>query len=118
MVDLILSLTADVPVDAKDRNGCSALFYAATLGHVDCTRALLKNNAQPNFQDKKLRTAAHCAAAKGQLATLKLLWQHGASFDLGNHRGDLPIHEAAQAGSIGKFNSTDHFMLRVNSYSN
>lgn len=56
-----------------------------------------------DFKDRKLRTAAHCGAAKGQLHTLKVLHQYGASFNIENHRGDLPFHEAVQTGSFGKW---------------
>lgn len=55
-----------------------------------------------SFQDKRLRTAQHCAAAKGQMRVLKLLRQFGASFDMQNYRGDLPFHEAVQTGNKGK----------------
>ncbi|KAK8783104.1 hypothetical protein V5799_015559 [Amblyomma americanum] len=85
-------------VDAVDSNGCSALFYAVTLGHADCTQLLLKYGAAPNRQDHKGRTPAHCGAAKGQLETLKILWQHGANLYMRNQRGDLPLHEAVQSG--------------------
>ncbi|XP_075721471.1 uncharacterized protein LOC142764824 [Rhipicephalus microplus] len=85
-------------VDAVDSNGCSALFYAVTLGHADCTQLLLKYGAAPNRQDHKGRTPAHCGAAKGQIETLKILWQHGANLYMRNQRGDLPLHEAVQSG--------------------
>ncbi|XP_049526672.1 ankyrin repeat domain-containing protein 12-like isoform X1 [Dermacentor silvarum] len=85
-------------VDAVDSNGCSALFYAVTLGHADCTQLLLKYGAAPNRQDHKGRTPAHCGAAKGQMETLKILWQHGANLYMRNQRGDLPLHEAVQSG--------------------
>uniref|UniRef100_A0A1I7XHH4 ANK_REP_REGION domain-containing protein n=1 Tax=Heterorhabditis bacteriophora TaxID=37862 RepID=A0A1I7XHH4_HETBA len=51
--------------------------------------------------DNRLRTASHCAAAKGQMRMLKLLKQFNASFEIQNYRGDLPIHEAIQAGCKG-----------------
>lgn len=43
-------------VDVIDGNGCSALFYAVTLGHADSTEVLLKLGADPNRQDRKGRT--------------------------------------------------------------
>ncbi|XP_071447314.1 uncharacterized protein [Hetaerina americana] len=86
-------------VDVIDANGCTALFYAATLGHADSTRLLLGFGAQPNRQDRKGRTAAHCGAAKGQLETLRLLVSvGGADLWIRNVRGDLPLHEAVQSG--------------------
>ncbi|CAG0880106.1 unnamed protein product [Cyprideis torosa] len=85
-------------VDVMDANGCTALFYAVTLGHADCSHALLKFGAEPNRQDRKGRTPAHCGAAKGQLETLKILSKHQANLWLRNVRGDLPLHEAVQSG--------------------
>ncbi|CAD5233023.1 unnamed protein product [Bursaphelenchus xylophilus] len=86
-------------IDGKDKNGDTPLFYASTFGHYDCAEMLLKNDADPNHVDKRLRTAAHCAAAKGQMRILKLLRQFGTSFDMQNYRGDLPFHEAVQTGN-------------------
>ena len=60
-------------VDATDGNGCSALFYAATLGHTSDAEVLLAAGAMPNRRDSRGRTAAHCAAAKGMLSSLKSL---------------------------------------------
>ena len=43
-------------VDLVDANGCTALFYAVTLGHADCAQLLLDCGANANHQDKKGRT--------------------------------------------------------------
>ncbi|KAI6236692.1 hypothetical protein M3Y95_00184900 [Aphelenchoides besseyi] len=100
-IRLLLKRCNQKLADGKDKNGDTPLFYAATFGHYECARLLLENaNADPNHVDKRLRTAAHCAAAKGQMRTLKLLRQYGASFDMANYRGDLPFHEAVQTGNI------------------
>ncbi|XP_076315098.1 uncharacterized protein LOC143227549 [Tachypleus tridentatus] len=85
-------------VETIDSNGCTALFFAVTLGHADCTQLLLQHGADPNRQDRKGRTAAHCGAAKGQLETLKILESNGGNMWLPNVRGDLPLHEAVQSG--------------------
>ncbi|XP_023216625.1 inversin-B-like isoform X2 [Centruroides sculpturatus] len=85
-------------VDIIDSNGCTALFYAVTLGHADCTQLLLKYGAEPNRQDRKGRTPAHCGAAKGQLETLKILSKNGANLWIRNIRGDVALHEAVQSG--------------------
>ncbi|KAJ1364602.1 hypothetical protein KIN20_024725 [Parelaphostrongylus tenuis] len=86
------------PVDQRDRAGHTALFYAVTYGHYEAARRLLDHGANPNHQDHRLRTPAHCAAAKGQMRMLKLLKQYNASFEIQNYRGDLPVQEAVQAG--------------------
>ncbi|KAM3716378.1 Ankyrin repeat, PH and SEC7 domain containing protein secG [Dirofilaria immitis] len=86
-------------INLVDRNGDTALFYAVTLGHYECARLLLLNGAEVNHQDRHLRCPSHCAAAKGQLRMLKLLKHFGGSYEIQNRRGDLPIHEAIQAGA-------------------
>lgn len=53
-----------------DSNGCTALHYAVTLGHADATAMLLDLGADPNRQDRKGRTPAHCGCAKGQFETV------------------------------------------------
>lgn len=83
----------------SDTNGCTALHYAVTLGHADATALLIDLDADPNRQDRKGRTPAHCGCAKGQFETVKLLKERGrANMWLRNAKGDLPIHEAATSG--------------------
>lgn len=89
-------------IDVTDSIGCSPLFYAVTLGHADCTQVLLENGAEPNRQDHKGRSAAHCGAARGQFETIKILANHGANLWLRNVRGDLPLHEAIKSGRKGE----------------
>uniref|UniRef100_T1JDS5 Uncharacterized protein n=1 Tax=Strigamia maritima TaxID=126957 RepID=T1JDS5_STRMM len=85
-------------VDIEDNNGCTSLFYAVTLGHADCTSLLLRYSANPNHQDLKGRTPAHCGASKGQLETLKILEKNLADLWKENQKGDLPLHDAVQSG--------------------
>lgn len=42
-------------VDSLDKYGCTPLFYAITLDHVDCVRFLLDKYANPNHQDNRGR---------------------------------------------------------------
>lgn len=63
----------------KDSNGCTALHYAVTLGHADATAMLLDLSSDPNRQDRKGRTPAHCGCAKGQFETVS---QHNFSLAL------------------------------------
>lgn len=87
-----------VKTDLIDTNGCTALFYAVTLGHADATSKLLDLGADPNRQDRKGRSPAHCGCAKGQLETIKILNARGSNLWLRNAKGDLPLHEAASSG--------------------
>ncbi|KAH8311222.1 hypothetical protein KR044_005035 [Drosophila immigrans] len=96
-IDTLISLCG-APTDLIDSNGCTALHYAVTLGHADATARLLDLEADPNRQDRKGRTPAHCGCSKGQFETLKLLKDRGANLWLRNAKGDLPLHEAAASG--------------------
>ncbi|KAM7362243.1 uncharacterized protein ACRADG_013030 isoform 2-T2 [Cochliomyia hominivorax] len=96
-IDTLISLCG-APTDLIDSNGCTALHYAVTLGHADATSRLLDFEADPNRQDRKGRTPAHCGCAKGQFETVKLLKERGANLWLRNAKGDLPLHEAATSG--------------------
>lgn len=68
------------------------------MGHAEATSLLLDLDADPNRQDRKGRTPAHCACAKGQFETVKILGKRNANLWLRNARGDLPVHEAASSG--------------------
>lgn len=96
-LDTLISLCG-APTDLIDSNGCTALHYAVTLGHADATARLLDLEADPNRQDRKGRTPAHCGCAKGQFETVKLLKERGANLWLRNAKGDLPVHEASSSG--------------------
>ncbi|XP_012524095.1 ankycorbin isoform X2 [Monomorium pharaonis] len=98
-IEVLVNLCGSHP-DYVDDNGCSALHYAATLGHADATALILKLGADPNRQDRKGRTPALCAAAKGQLETLKILTQHGGSLHAKTVRGTGIGHEAVASGRI------------------
>lgn len=60
-------------VDAADSHGCTPLHYAAALGHADATAALLQHGADAHRQDRRGRSPAHTAAAKGQIETVRIL---------------------------------------------
>ncbi|GMT11204.1 hypothetical protein PFISCL1PPCAC_2501 [Pristionchus fissidentatus] len=99
LVDKVLELVPTSMVNQLERSGCTPLFYSVAHGYYEPARLLLAKDADPNHQDRNLRTCAHLAAAKGQLRILKLLKQFGASFEMQNYRGALPLHEATQTGS-------------------
>lgn len=72
------------PTDLIDTNGCTALHYAVTLGHADATFVLLDLGADPNRQDRKGRTPAHCGCAKGQFETVHETLISRSRFQFGN----------------------------------
>ncbi|XP_052863840.1 uncharacterized protein LOC128270477 [Anopheles cruzii] len=96
-IDTLINLCG-AHTDQIDSNGCTALHYAVTLGHADATSLLLRLDADPNRQDRKGRTPAHCGCAKGQMETVKILHAKRGNLWLRNAKGDLPVHDAACSG--------------------
>ncbi|XP_065081642.1 ankyrin repeat domain-containing protein 12 [Ochlerotatus camptorhynchus] len=96
-IDTLINLCG-AHTDQIDSNGCTALHYSVTLGHADATSLLIKLDADPNRQDRKGRTPAHCGCAKGQMETVKILHIKKGNLWLRNAKGDFPVHDAASSG--------------------
>jgi len=76
-----LVLDLGVPVDSRDKYGCTALRYASGLGRLGCVRLLLARGADPNLPDPLVVNALHAALTSGQLDCAMLLLDHGARAD-------------------------------------
>ncbi|KAH9502797.1 hypothetical protein Btru_069850 [Bulinus truncatus] len=87
-------------MDPVDKNQCTPLFYAATLGHLDCLKMLLDLGADSNHTDTRGRTVVHCAVVSGSTEALQMLSEYNIDLWSRNVKGDQPIHEAAQSGHI------------------
>ncbi|CAH1793068.1 unnamed protein product [Owenia fusiformis] len=90
--------TCKAAIDCDDKNGCTSLFYAITMDHLETAKLLLELGASPNHRDKKGRSPAHCAASKGNQSGISLISEKGGDIWLKNSKGELPLHEASQAG--------------------
>ena len=71
------------------------LIIAAKEGFVDVARLLLKEGALVNGADSRKCTPLHYATAHNQGAMVDLLLAHGASPDIPDDLGELPLHVAA-----------------------
>ena len=67
-----LAIAAKVNLDAVDKNGLTALHYAAMGGYKDVVISLLTQGASPYIKDKYGKTAAHLAKSKhhGQIVSI------------------------------------------------
>ena len=83
------------PVKAR-KEGMTHLHYAALLGHVVATKALLENGAEVNAVDEDNDTALHLAAWKGHVDVVKVLIQKGA--DVNAVQKDNLQHFTSQLG--------------------
>eukprot|EP00658_Telonema_sp_P-2_P079903 TRINITY_DN7853_c0_g1_i3.p1 TRINITY_DN7853_c0_g1~~TRINITY_DN7853_c0_g1_i3.p1 ORF type:complete len:144 (+),score=44.46 TRINITY_DN7853_c0_g1_i3:118-549(+) len=68
-----------LPVDAKDSSGWTALHYAADKGSVDIANLLLDEGSNVNAKDEAKRTPLHLAANGGDAAMVALLVKRGAA---------------------------------------
>lgn len=50
ILEMLIESSGESIVDWMDRNGDTALFYAVTLAHYECSKFLLMSNANPNHQ--------------------------------------------------------------------
>lgn len=107
---LILSLRSDsmkvfevllnargTELEAKARNGDTALMIAAYKGNKAAVEALLAKKAEPN---RPGWTALHYAAASGHDEIVQLLLDKAAYIDAESPNKTTPIMMAAQAGHI------------------
>jgi ankyrin repeat protein len=94
--DLLLN-TKDVNLDARARNGDTALMMAAYKGRYDVAKALLDKGAEPNQTGW---AALHYAAAVGNNQIVQLLLDHSAYIDAESPNQTTPIRMAARGGHI------------------
>ena len=84
-----------------DKHGVSALTRACGLGHLSTVKFLLKNGADPNIQQGKLRlTPLMNAAELGKLKVVKALLEHGANPGLKDHKGKTAVDYASRGAHI------------------
>jgi ankyrin repeat protein len=88
-----------VGIGAKDYQGCSPLFYAATRGWLDVMRALIRSGANPNSHDNDGEIVLMWAADEGQTEAIELLIRSGADVNaVSGDSGYTALIWAAQYG--------------------
>jgi hypothetical protein len=84
----------------RDRDGATALHFAAAYGRADIVTVLLDAGADLLARDVKGETPLHAAARSSRGDTPSVLLAHGASVDLWDEDGNTPLHAAAQNGNL------------------
>lgn len=83
-------LETDADVNARGRDGRTALIWAANNGHIDVARLLLDKGADVNAEDKNGWTALWAAVWMRRPDMVKLLLERGADVGTtGKHGGTL-----------------------------
>ena len=81
-------------VNAVDKDGCTALHYAAVEAYWDVFRLLLENNADVNTRNRINATPLHYACHHDRPDMIKLLIVRGADLNPQNIWGMSPLHTA------------------------
>ena len=97
-VEELLQHGADI--EARDKNGDSALTLAAGFGHVNTIKVLLQHKANTEVEGNNGRAALGCASVRGYEECVKELLQHGANINASDMDGDTPLHCAIHGGKI------------------
>jgi glutaminase len=77
---------------------CNSLLWAASKGDLPTLVYLHNLGFNLNYMDYDQRSAAHLAAAHGQLKALRYLKRHGAEIDVQDRWGNMPIDDAKRNG--------------------
>jgi ankyrin repeat protein len=85
-------------IEAKDKNGRTALMWAAEMDEGDTAGLLLGKGANIEAKDNSGDTALIEAATSGQTDTVKLLLEKGANIEAKDNGGDTALIEAATRG--------------------
>ena len=91
-------LDKGVDVNAKHRDGWTALMYAAKNGHTDIARLLLDNGADTDSRSKYKTTAVMHAAERGHFDTVNVLLDNGADVNAKAESGCTALLFAAEKG--------------------
>lgn len=100
---VVFELLSDgVRPTAGDREGRTALHYAAADGLTQMAALLLRHGAEPAAKDLHSITPLHFAVKAYAPAVAHLLVMSGAEVDSPDHEGNTPLHYAV-AESFGRF---------------
>ena len=76
------------------------MLNAASNGHVECVKALLRKNVNPSVGDDRGATSLHYSCYYGHAEVVKLLLGQGAKVDCQDMDGCTPLHHACANGHL------------------
>lgn len=95
----ILSKRID-DIDAKDKNGRTALLVATNGNKVNAAKALIEAGANVNAKDNIKDSPYLYAGARGHLEILKMTLSHGADLKSTNRYGGTALIPASERGHV------------------
>ncbi|XP_047481442.1 ankyrin-3-like isoform X2 [Penaeus chinensis] len=107
------------PGDLEGEKGSPDLHTAASVGHVNVMRDLLKAGAPNDTINEMGLQAVHCAAKGGHIEALKLLKESGCDLTTRTPQGATTLHCAAEGGHVAAVQwLLDHGSLSLDSLNN
>lgn len=101
MIRLEQLLEAGASPNKATKDGRTPLHHAARLGRADICAMLFDYGAAINPRDKQLQTPLFDALeAPDPVAMLDFLVSAGLDADIANAEGRIPLHKAAESGSV------------------
>ncbi|PHH77789.1 hypothetical protein CDD82_3356 [Ophiocordyceps australis] len=98
MVKTLFKSRSSVRINHRDRDGWSAIHWAAEEGRLETVDLLLKRRAKVNAVSFYGTSALHCAANGGHISIVSLLLEHGANAAMLTCHGWTALHHAAFMG--------------------
>jgi serine/threonine-protein phosphatase 6 regulatory ankyrin repeat subunit B len=92
-------LNAGAPIEYRDTQQRTALFYAAEHNAIAALDVLSRWQVDYRARDNSGNTALQVAALKGQADTVLWLLEHGVDLNAKNSAGDTALQIAANAGN-------------------
>ena len=94
------SCSRGAQINARQVEGCTALYQATVLGGgLQVLRLLLENGADPNITSVVGQPPLSVAALRGDIAAMQALIAKGAKVTVANGAGDTPLMGAATSGN-------------------
>ncbi len=90
------ALNSGADVNARDRDGKTALITAAEIGMADTVRLLLTHGADVNSRDANGTTALMYAAIEDHVGVIQLLLAHGANVNARDRDGETALGMATR----------------------
>jgi ankyrin repeat protein len=88
----------EIWIDAADKDGRTALHWAALKGHTEIVKILLGKGAEVNFADKDSQTALNKAAYRGHTEIVKMFLKNGAEVNFADKDSQTALNKAAYRG--------------------